>query len=162
MRKAVQITGAAVIAAVLMTGCSSQSDDKDKNISATPPASAPAKPADPAAQDPAKGTGVTGPVDGTYAAKIDGTGWGLVVSSTMAALAGAGHVCNGTVDHNAKPPTLTLKCADGDTLRTQGKIVSADGKALVVSWSSGKKDTFLKTEKGGAPAGLPDLGKLGH
>ncbi|MFI1797659.1 hypothetical protein ACH427_09910 [Streptomyces sp. NPDC020379] len=160
MRKAVQITGAAFIAAVLMTGCGSQSDDKDK--SATPPPSAPTKPAGPAAQDPAEGTGVTGPVEGTYAAKIDGTGWGLVISPSMAALAGAGHVCDGTVDHNAKPPTLTLKCADGDTLRTQGEIVSADGKTLVVSWSSGKKDTFLKTEKGGAPAGLPDLGKLGH
>ncbi|MEV6673142.1 hypothetical protein [Streptomyces sp. NPDC051162] len=167
MRKAVQITGAAIIAAVLMTGCGSQSDDGDKNKSATPPPAAPAKPADPAAQAPAKG--------GTVKAADLRGGWskGKLMDKSMLILSFSGNMvmlsgktaCSGTVVDSTQPVTIDIThCQDGSTEYTKGTVKSVDAKTLTVAWASGKEDVLTKAvDADGKPAvpvpGAP--GKLG-
>ncbi|MEU2868932.1 hypothetical protein ABZ769_06965 [Streptomyces olivoreticuli] len=167
MRKAVQITGAAVIAAVLMTGCSSQSNDEKKPGNATPPAAAPEKPADPAAQVPAKSGNVK-------AADLKG-GWskGKLTDKSLLILSFSGNMvmlsgktaCSGTVADTAQPATINIThCQDGSTEYTKGTIKSADAKTLTVAWASGKEDTLTKAVGAdGKPAEVPGMpGKLGH
>ncbi|WP_116212547.1 hypothetical protein [Streptomyces olivoreticuli] len=165
MRKAVQITGAALIAAVLMTGCSSQSDGDKKTGGATPPAAQPDKPADPAA---AKGGNVK-------AADLKG-GWskGKLMDKSLLIMSFSGNMvmlsgktaCSGTVVDTTQPVTINIThCQDGSTEYAKGTIKSVDAKTLTVAWASGKEDTLTKTVGAdGKPAaevpGLP--GKLGH
>ncbi|GHG76106.1 hypothetical protein [Streptomyces griseocarneus] len=153
MRKAVQITGAAVIAAVLMTGCGSSGDDKDKETGQPAPtgASKPAEaPKDKPAETPAK------PVK---AADLAGS-WGnggkhadnslqtYTFTKNMVVMAGK-DTCTGQVVDNAQPVTLTMKNCPG---RTTGTVKGFDGKSLTVSWEGGKEDKLTKVN--GIP-GLP-------
>ncbi|MEU3753549.1 hypothetical protein AB0H17_12400 [Streptomyces olivoreticuli] len=165
MRKAVQITGAAIIAAVLMTGCSSQSDGGKKPGDATPTAAQPDKPADPAA---AKGGNVK-------AADLKG-GWskGKLMDKSLLIMSFSGNMvmlsgktaCSGTVADTAQPATISIThCQDGSTEYTKGTIKRVDAKTLTVAWASGKEDTLTKAVGAdGKPAaevpGMP--GKLGH
>ncbi|MEV4440480.1 hypothetical protein AB0K09_15935 [Streptomyces sp. NPDC049577] len=164
MRNAVQITGAALLAAVLMTGCSSSSgDDKNVGQDTTAPAKQPTTPASSAPAVPA------GSVDGAYAAQTGEGPVGLSLVGGKAAVASEGgkRLCNGT-NHGT---SIDVKCPDGSTKRTKGTIEKAEGTTLVVAWEGGPKDTF--TRKGDAPklpdtaklpdgAKLPDPSKLGH
>ncbi|UQI43035.1 hypothetical protein M1P56_00855 [Streptomyces sp. HU2014] len=166
MRKAVQITGAAIIAAVLMTGCGSESKDggAKEPAQATPPADAPKAPSQAPAEDPAKSGG------DVTAAKLAG-GWKkgklqdnsfLVLSfaGRTAALSGPGQSCTGTVNDSAKPVTLAFKCKQGDQYAS-GTVKGVDAGSLTVAWASGKEDTFTKAvgTDGKPAAGLP--GKIG-
>lgn len=166
MRKAVQITGAAVFAAVLMTGCSKSSDGGDKKVPATPPAAADSQAPAAGGASSAPAGGTTGSVDGAWGAAQSADGAvGLSIHGAKGAVVNGKHICPGEVNQSAKPVTLTLKCNDGDTTRSQGTIVSSDGKSLTVSWASGRKDTFVKADGAGAAGGagqLPDLSKIGH
>ncbi|MBB5122833.1 hypothetical protein AF335_22155 [Streptomyces eurocidicus] len=166
MRKAVQITGAAIIAAVLMTGCGSESKkgDGDKPAQATPPADAPKAPSQAPAEAPAASGG------DVTAAKLAG-GWKkgklednsfLVLSfaGRTAMLSGAGQSCTGMVNDSAKPVTLAFKCKEGAQYAS-GTVKRADAASLTVAWASGTEDTFKKAVgvDGKPAAGLP--GKLG-
>lgn len=167
MRKAVQITGAAFIAAVLMTGCSSQSDDKDKNKSATPPAATGQQtPGDaPAPDAPAKGGNVK-------AADLRG-GWskGKLMDKSMLIMSFSGNMvmlsgktaCSGTVVDSAQPVTINIThCQDGSSEYTKGTIKSVDAKTLTVAWASGKEDTLTKTVSADGKPAVELPGKLGH
>ncbi|GGY09070.1 hypothetical protein [Streptomyces hiroshimensis] len=162
MRKAVQITGAALCAAVLMTGCSSSSDGgkkDDKPVGgATPTSQAPAEqPSSPAA-DAKRAT----------AAELAG-GWSnggkladksiviLVFTQNTVTLSGK-TACSGTLVDNAQPATITIKhCQDGSKDYTTGTIKDFDGKSFTVAWASGKEEKMIKTVgSDGKPAGLPD------
>ncbi|MBT2384153.1 hypothetical protein [Streptomyces sp. ISL-11] len=159
MRKAVQITGAALIAAVLMTGCGSESGG-DKKDEATPAADAPKQtPGDAPAKDPAKGPN-------TSAAALAGA-WSkgkladksmriLSFSGNAAALNAMTYACAGKVVDNAQPVTLTFNCKNGNTEYAQGTVKSVNANSLTIAWASGKEDTFSKSvDEAGKPNGLP-------
>ncbi|MET9415301.1 hypothetical protein ABZY03_14180 [Streptomyces klenkii] len=161
MRKAVQITGAALCAAVLMTGCSSGSDGGKKDDKpaggATPASQAPAEqPSAPAAD----GKRVT-------AAELAG-GWsngGKLADQSIVILSFAQNTvmlsgktaCSGTLVDNSQPATISIKhCQGGGTDYTTGTIKDFDGKSFTVAWASGKQDRMSKTVGGdGKPTGLP-------
>lgn len=175
MRKAVQITGAACIAAVLMTGCSKSSDNGGGKKADGDKATASAQPAAPGSNAPAPDPGSDNKTD---AAALNG-GWadlkspdgavGLYISGTKAAVVNGAHKCSGGINQ-AKPATLDLSCADGDSKRTHGTVEKVDGSSLTVAWASGAKETFAKAGMPGASGGasggqmpqLPDLSKIGH
>ncbi|WP_159395183.1 hypothetical protein [Streptomyces albireticuli] len=157
MRRAAQFTGAALVAAVLMTGCGSGGGDKDGGKKeAGAPSAAPSSPARGGVPDSKGGSSL----DGVYAARSADGPVGLSVHQGKAALyADSGkRACTGTVGVDRKPVTFALTCADGNTDRASGKVERADGKALVVSWANGGKDTFSRT---GDASQLPDPAKLG-
>ncbi|WKU45514.1 hypothetical protein Q3V23_16360 [Streptomyces sp. VNUA116] len=163
MRKAVQITGAALCAAVLMTGCSSSSgggkkDDKPVG-GATPTSQAPAEqPSSPAAD--------TGGQRAS-AATLAG-GWSnngkltdqslliLVFTQDKVTLSGK-TACSGTLVTTSQPATITIKhCQDNSTDYATGTIKDFDGKSFTVAWASGKQDKMSKTVgSDGKPTGVP-------
>ncbi|WP_190131273.1 hypothetical protein [Streptomyces mashuensis] len=168
MRKAAQITGAALVAAVLMTGCSSGSDDKKNKGDATPP------PAPSATAAPTQGgSGAAGATDGGYAAQTADGLVGLSLSAGTATLVSDGgkHLCTGTV----RGKSIDLKCPDGSTKRTMGLIEKSDATSMVVFWEGGDRETFVKKADAGQlptalpsalpsnlPTDLPGLPKPGH
>ncbi|MET9643626.1 hypothetical protein ACFZB6_15050 [Streptomyces syringium] len=155
MRTAAQCTGAAFIAAVLLTGCGGGGDGKaggEPSASASKGASGNSAPAK---------DGASGSLDGVYAAAPSADGAvGLSLSHGRAALYADGgkRVCTGAVGEGAGPVTLTLTCGDGNTDRTRGTVERPGGRTVVVSWESGRKDTFTRT---GAAAELPEPTDLG-
>ncbi|MFD0445693.1 hypothetical protein ACFQ10_30020 [Streptomyces indonesiensis] len=80
----------------------------------------------------------------------------LSISGKKAVLMADKHICNGEyADMGGK--MLMLKCADGNTDRSAGKVTaSADGKTLTVDWDAlAKNDTFIKATPGDLPSGMP-------
>ncbi|MFE5873132.1 hypothetical protein ACFQ6V_31385 [Streptomyces roseifaciens] len=161
MRKAVQITGAALCAAVLMTGCSSESDGGKKDDKpaggATPASQAPAEQPSAPAADAKRAT----------AAELAG-GWsnsGKLTDKSLVILSFAQDrvmlsgktACSGTLVDNSQPATITIKhCQDGSTDYSTGTIKDFDGKSFTVAWASGKQDKMTKAVGAdGKPAGLP-------
>ncbi|WP_436846937.1 hypothetical protein [Streptomyces atratus] len=146
-------TGAVVVAglsaAVALTGCGSDSGKSVPDTGA----------ADVRTSAPADGSGSTSDaaaLDGTWAGVSGGKAVALSVTAGKAALVADAHVCSGEVKDMGKV-MLALKCTDGDTARTMGTITSNDGRAIVVEWDAGAKDTLAKTEPGALPTGLPGL-----
>ncbi|MFJ5725317.1 hypothetical protein [Streptomyces sp. NPDC093149] len=95
-------------------------------------------------------------LEGGWAGKTDGKAVILSVASGKAVLVTEQQACTGTVKEAGKV-TLALKCADGDTARTTGSVVSNDGSTIKVSWDGGTEDTLARTEPGAIPSGLPAL-----
>ncbi|MFI5751348.1 hypothetical protein ACIBBE_36790 [Streptomyces sp. NPDC051644] len=154
MHKVVR-TGAVIIAglvtAAALTGCSSDAEKSD------PGGSSGAGKSSQAPGDSGSDSGAdAAALEGGWAGKTDGKAVVLSVASGKAVLVTEQRACTGTVKDMGKV-MLALKCADGDTGRTMGSIVSNDGKTVVVSWDSGTKDTLAKTRPGAIPSGLPDL-----
>ncbi|MFI0741256.1 hypothetical protein ACH4PU_24735 [Streptomyces sp. NPDC021100] len=161
MRKAAQITGAALIAAVLMTGCSSGSDDKDgKKADAKPEQSAGQSAASGQDGGGAKGDGsedkLIGSPGGAYLAQSAEGPVALTIVAGQAALASDGgkRTCSGTLSGKS----LTLKCSDGGDKRTRGLIEKSDATSMVVFWEGGPKETFTRQSGGAKLPGLPQLG----
>ncbi|MEU4212849.1 hypothetical protein AB0F13_23105 [Streptomyces sp. NPDC026206] len=166
MRKAVQITGAAIIAAVLMTGCSKSSDDEGKKTGATPSADAGKQ----TPGDASKGQtpGGTPGKNNVSAADLAG-GWSnggkltdkslVILSFAQSTVMLSGKTaCSGTLVDNAQPVTINIKrCQDGSTDYTTGTVKNFDGKSFTVAWASGKEDKFSKAvgADGKPAAGLP-------
>lgn len=160
MIKAVRIAGAVAAAALLMTGCGSDSDDGGDKPDASKKA-----PSAEQSSAPAEG-GAGGAVSGAYVSKSGGEALFLSISGEKAGLVAGKHTCSGEyADMGNK--MLMLKCADGNTDRTMGKVTaSADGKTLKVSWDVGLNDTFTKVTKPtdiptGFPTDLPGLESVG-
>jgi hypothetical protein len=143
--KAVTIAGTVAAAALLLTACGSDSDDGKKDTSKDTPS----------AQDssaPAEG-GADSKVTGAYLAKTGGEAIILSISGEKAVLVAGKHSCTGDYTDMGEK-MLMLKCADGDTDRTMGKVApSADGKTLTVDWDAlSENDTFTRTA---SPSDLP-------
>ncbi|MFD5424504.1 hypothetical protein [Streptomyces sp. NPDC127084] len=148
IRQGLAATGLA--AALMLTGCGSGDDTTDKSDKDTSPA--------PSA---ATGGGSGGTSGGADLTALQGT-WSAMGSEMVAlsfqddkvSLIAGPRVCTGLAKA-ADKPTLTLKCADGDTERTAGTVESHDARTVVVSWESGVKDSLTKTDTSGLPSGLP-------
>ncbi|MBL1102512.1 hypothetical protein JK363_39085 [Streptomyces sp. 205] len=160
MIKAVSVAGTVAAAALLLTACGSEGDDGKKDTSKdTPSASAPAE------------GGAGAELTGAYVAKSGNETMMLSISGEKAALVAGKHTCSGEYTDTGEK-TLMLKCADGNTDRTSGKVApSADGKTLTVDWEAlSENDTFTKAASpkdlpsglptsmpSGLPTGMPDL-----
>ncbi|WP_351229589.1 hypothetical protein [Streptomyces sp. NPDC002133] len=148
------VAAAGLAAALVLTGCgSADGPDKDRGDA---PATATPSGATGGGPGGGSGSGDAGPTDleGTWAGLSDSKVIALSVKDSHATLVAGQHVCNGGVEDDATV-TLSLKCTDGDTERTSGTVDSNDGTTLVVSWSTGAKDSLTKTEPGSAPSVFP-------
>ncbi|WP_458087609.1 PT domain-containing protein [Streptomyces malaysiensis] len=147
MKKAVGIAGTVAAAALLLTACGSDGDDDKKD---TP------KDTSSASSAPAEG-GADAKVSGTYVAKSGDAAVILSINGKKAILMAGKHICDGEyADMGGK--MLMLKCADGNTDRSAGKVTpSADGKTLTVDWDAlAKNDTFTRTTSpSDLPSGIP-------
>ncbi|MFJ8826238.1 hypothetical protein ACIREE_31280 [Streptomyces sp. NPDC102467] len=148
------IAGAAAVAAALVvTGCSSDDSGKDKGADQASDSSSSSAATDGGASSGSAGSAKD--TEGIWSATTDGQAVVLVVGGKQASLStGDGHLCTGTVTESGKP-TLDLKCADGNNDRTAGSVESNDGKTMKVSWGAGAADTFTKSADGKLPTGLP-------
>ncbi|MGW2562614.1 hypothetical protein ACWCXB_25865 [Streptomyces sp. NPDC001514] len=150
VRKGVAAAGLA--AALALTGCGSSDDPgKDRGDATATPSGA-----TDGGSGGSSGSGDARPRDleGTWAGLGDSKVIALSVKDGHVTLVAGQHVCNGEVKEDGKV-TLSLKCTDGDTERTSGTVDSNDGTTLVVSWSTGAKDSLTKTEPGDAPSVFP-------
>ncbi|MFG3364762.1 hypothetical protein ACGF0K_07280 [Streptomyces sp. NPDC048156] len=163
MLKRVRIGAAAagVAAALVITGCSSDSGDggdggKSKE---TPQASDSASAgADTGGSGSGSGSGgKSGSLQGSWVTTSQGKSVALLISGKKVALVGE-HVCSGTAGDETGMRSLTLKCADGNTDRTTGQVKSVDATTLKVSWEGFGDDTFRKTDNGKLPSGFPTMG----
>ncbi|MEU6765381.1 hypothetical protein ABZ916_22980 [Streptomyces sp. NPDC046853] len=153
---------AGLVAALVLTGCSSDGGDgddegKDKGSAGSSAgaegssdADAPDEGSDSGADSGAK----DGSSEGSWVATADGNPLALVIAGKQATLLGENVLCSGT----AGGDTLTLKCAKGDSDRTNGTVESVNGTSMTVSWQGAGKDQFTKTEGGKLPEGLPTAG----
>ncbi|MGK5642128.1 hypothetical protein ACSNOK_28005 [Streptomyces sp. URMC 126] len=164
MRKAAQITGAALLAAVLMTGCSSGSDDKDdkkadaKQDQASGQSAAPVQGSGPAKSGGSEGKPAAGSPEGVYVAQSAEGPMALSFGGGHAALVSDGgkRTCTGPV----RGKSFTLTCTDGSDKRTMGLIEKSDATSLVVFWEGGPKETFTR-QSGDSGMKVPGLPKLG-
>ncbi|MBZ4318737.1 hypothetical protein [Streptomyces huiliensis] len=165
MRKAAQVTGAALIAAVLMTGCSSGSGDKDdkggKKADVKPEQSVgrSAAPSEGAKGGGSKGKPAAGSPEGVYLAQTSDGPMALSIGGGFAALVShdGKRTCTGTV--NGKSFKLD-DCTDKSDKRTMGLIEKSDATSLVVFWEGGPRETFTRQGDDGS-INLPGLPKLG-
>ncbi|MGW4391565.1 hypothetical protein [Streptomyces sp. NPDC004685] len=161
MLKRVRIGAAAagVAAALVITGCSSDSGDGGDGGKAkeTPQASA-STGADTGGSGSGSGSGgKSGSLQGSWVTTSQGKSVALLISGKKVALVGE-HVCSGTAGDEMGMQMLTLKCADGNTDRNTGQVKSVDATTLKVSWGGFGDDTFRKTDNGKLPSGFPTMG----
>ncbi|WP_394431919.1 hypothetical protein [Streptomyces sp. SGAir0957] len=156
IRKRIVAGVAVAVAALAVTGCSSDDGDGGKDEGAATSSAAPDGGASSGAPSGSAGTaGSAGSTEGIWSATTDGKAVVLVVGDGQVALStGDGHLCNGTVSGTGKP-VIDLTCADGSTDRAKGTIASNDGSTMKVSWKDGTEDTFTKSTDGKLPTGLP-------
>ncbi|MFI9720410.1 hypothetical protein ACIHFE_12230 [Streptomyces sp. NPDC052396] len=163
MRKAAQITGAAVIAAVLMTGCSKSSDGGDKKADGS--ASASAQPSQQQDQQPSSQAPAQDKTTDFNIADLKGA-WAkgklldnslviVSISGNFAMVSAGTDACSGKLAET-RPITMDLKCQSGKTDYAKGTIKRYDGKSITVAWASGKEDVLEKKVSDGKPVnGLP-------
>ncbi|MFI9271759.1 hypothetical protein ACIGXM_13720 [Kitasatospora sp. NPDC052896] len=162
MHRAAKFTGAALVSAVLISGCSGHGgsgDARPNGQAGTDGPTATSSQPSPAGA-PAAGAANGDSLDGVYTARTTDGPVGLFVHRGKAAVYSDNgkRACTGTISQDEAPATLALNCADGNTDRAAGKIAPPSGGSLVVSWDSGKQDTFTRT---GDASALPDPAALG-
>ncbi|MEU1677348.1 hypothetical protein ABZ752_35755 [Streptomyces roseifaciens] len=152
--------GAALIAAVLMTGCGSGSDGEggkdaakagDKST-AKPSASGSRKPGEDGTRKPEQGDAEK-PSQGGGEADLDGI-WNQqkgydIVRVTIFGDRGISDsdkgVCSGPAQRSGTTVKFDLKCPSPGNPRTKGTATLVDGgKTLSVSWEGGLTETFTK------------------
>lgn len=152
--------------ALVLTGCSSDSDSGDDS---TPSAETSASDG----ADPDGGTGGTdetdgsdassapaGELEGSWLTTVDGKAVALMFTGEQAALfATGGTVCSGSTQEDAGTSAISLTCTDGNEDRENGTVDSVSGSTLKVTWEGSLgTETYTKTEGGRLPSGLPTTG----
>ncbi|MFH8403248.1 hypothetical protein ACH4FX_00540 [Streptomyces sp. NPDC018019] len=158
MRKAARITGTAVIAALLLSGCGGSSGGSGKGDAADRPGRTPAAtPSQTADGGPTDGTGS---LDGAWTARTGDSHLTLVIyrgTASMGLGADTGAVCQGKIERLGST-VIALKCMGGHTTRTLGTVEpGADGRTLTVRWKGGPADRFTKAEGKLKLPGTPSL-----
>ncbi|MFC8127697.1 hypothetical protein [Streptomyces sp. NPDC057302] len=151
---------AGLVAALALTGCSSdggdsedEGKDKDKGSSSAGSSDTPGEDGADSGADSDSGA-EDGGSEGSWVATADGNPLALVIAGKRATLLGENVLCSGT----ASGETIKLKCAKGDSDRTEGTVESVNGTSMTVSWQGAGKDQFTKTKGGKLPEGLPTAG----
>jgi hypothetical protein len=146
---------AALAAALLLTGCSSDGDQPKAPQSTASTGSDAGSDAGSASSAPPAEDAGAGDVSGTWTATTGGKSVFLTVQDDMAGVLGE-QMCTGRVVRQGAV-TLDLKCPNGNTDRAKGTVTTgADGKTLTVKWEgSGIEDRFTKGAEGALPSGVP-------
>ncbi|MFD4477144.1 MULTISPECIES: hypothetical protein [unclassified Streptomyces] len=150
---------AGLVAALVLTGCSSDGGDggdegKDKGSAGSSAGTPDEGGADSDADSGADSGAEDGSSEGSWVATADGNPLALVIAGKQATLLGENVLCSGT----AGAETIRLKCAKGDSDRTEGTVESVNGTSMTVSWQGAGKDQFTRTKGGKLPDGLPTAG----
>lgn len=154
---------AGLVAALVLTGCSSDGGDggdegKDKGSAGSSAGSDGSDgsdtPDEGGADSGAGSGGKDGSSEGSWVAAADGNPLALVIAGKQATLLGENVLCSGTATGDA----IKLKCAKGDSKRTEGKVESVNGTSMTVSWQGAGEDQFTRTKGGKLPEGLPTAG----
>lgn len=155
---------AGLVAALVLTGCSSDGGDgdegKDKGSAGSSAGaegsggSSGSGGSDTPDDGGADSGAEDGGSEGSWVATADGNPLALVIAGKQATLLGENVLCSGT----AGAETIRLKCAKGDSDRTEGTIESVNGTSMTVSWQGAGKDQFTRTKGGKLPEGLPTAG----
>ncbi|MGW7078659.1 hypothetical protein ACWGH2_17815 [Streptomyces sp. NPDC054871] len=154
---------AGLVAALVLTGCSSDGGDgngdegKDKGSSSagsSAGADGSETPDEGGADSGADSGAGDGSSEGSWVATADGNPLALVIAGKQATLLGENVLCSGTAGGDA----IKLKCAKGDSDRTEGTVESVNGTSMTVSWQGAGEDQFTRTKGGKLPEGLPTAG----
>ncbi|MGW6020994.1 hypothetical protein [Streptomyces sp. NPDC055099] len=153
---------AGLVAALVLTGCSSDGGDggdegKDKGSAGSSAGAdgseTPDEGTDAGAGDAGSGA-EEGGSEGSWVATADGNPLALVIAGKQATLLGENVLCSGTAAGDA----IKLKCAKGDSKRTEGTVESVNETSMTVSWQGAGQDQFTRTKGGKLPEGLPTAG----
>ncbi|MEV8527583.1 hypothetical protein AB0451_26090 [Streptomyces sp. NPDC052000] len=136
--------------ALVLTGCGSSGKKSD------PATKSPAASSAPSAPDGGGTPAKSADLQGSWTATSGGKTVTMVIANKTAALLSP-HVCSGTAAEGAGMTMITLKCADGNTERTQG-MATIKGDSLEVKWEGSGTDTFTRGKTASLPSGLPTAG----
>ncbi|MFF3451325.1 hypothetical protein ACFYXJ_29745 [Streptomyces sp. NPDC002667] len=142
---------AGLAAALVLTGCSSGSDD-----SGTPSSGPSASATDGTGGDSGTPSG-GGKLQGSWLTTAGGKAVVLMINGKQAGLfATGGTVCSGTSSDEAGMRMIRLACTDGSKKRAVGMVDSVNGTTLTITWEGGLgKETYTKSVGGKLPTGLP-------
>lgn len=120
MRRGMGVAGLVLAAALITSGCGSDSKS-----------------------DPVKASGAMG-LDGTWASDA-GADYVSFNVTNASALMSTPRTCSGSVANNGSIVVRFDRCTDGNTDRASGQAtLSDDGRTLDVTWQSGNKETFKR------------------
>ncbi|CAL9466686.1 hypothetical protein [Streptomyces sp. enrichment culture] len=166
-RMRLAVAGSGLVAALLLTACSSDGDSgDDAGSDATPSVTATAGSGGgtggsgaPDGSGDASGA-PAGELEGSWLATTGGKAVALVVTGEQAGLfATGGTVCSGTARQADGSHTVSLDCGDGNDDRAQGTVDSVTGSTLKITWDGPLgTETYTKAEGGSLPTGLPTEG----
>ncbi|MEW1922665.1 hypothetical protein [Streptomyces sp. NPDC088360] len=152
---------AGLVAALVLTGCSSDGGDgedagkdKDKGSAGSSAGADGSDGSDTPDEGGADSGAKDGGSEGSWVATAGGNPLALVIAGEKATLLGENVLCSGT----AAGETIKLKCAKGDSDRTEGTVESVNGTSMTVAWQGAGKDQFTRTKGGKLPEGLPTAG----
>lgn len=143
--------------ALALTACSGDSGDDSEGGSATPGANSSATASATASSDGGSGgTSASGPLEGSWLATTDGKAVALVITGKQAGLFSTeGTVCNGTAGEEAGMQMIHLRCTGGNKDRADGMVSDVGSSTMKVAWEGFKTETYMKSEGGKLPSGLP-------
>jgi len=147
---------AGLAAALVLTGCSSgDGGDGSGDKSTSPSASATETAA--TSGDSGGTSAAKSKLEGSWLATTDGKAVALMINGKQAGLfATGGTVCSGTATEESGMQMIRLKCTDGSKDRAVGMVDSVSGTSLKITWEGGLgKESYLKSEGGQLPTGLP-------
>ncbi|MFI6105753.1 hypothetical protein [Streptomyces sp. NPDC051310] len=159
------VAAAGLAAALALTGCGGGGSDEKgggpgKDKAGRPTGGAATATPSPGA-DPDSGSGASTPagVEGAWLGMTDGKAVNLTIKKGHAVVLADSRVCQGAAKGaDGNKVVLALKCHDGSTDRASGSAETSDGRKIVVTWDSGKKETLAKSPLGeDLPTSLPSL-----
>ncbi|MGW0907483.1 hypothetical protein [Streptomyces sp. NPDC002853] len=149
---------AGLVAALVLTGCSSDGgdgEDEGKDKGSNSAGSSAGTDGSPTPDEGGADSGADdGSSEGSWVATADGNPLALVIAGKQATLLGENVLCSGT----AGGEKIRLKCVKGDSDRTEGTVESVNGTSMTVSWQGAGEDQFTRTKGGKLPEGLPTAG----
>ncbi|MGQ4381815.1 hypothetical protein ACN6K9_006787 [Streptomyces sp. SAS_267] len=148
-----KVAGMVLVAAVAVSGCGGAEPEGAKSSSdPTSTASPGSKAGTPSAQ--AVGGEVEPPVDGRWlypAWDNGGSAVILLIDGQQVELNGKHH-CRGKASKEAGLYVIRLKCGDGNTDRTVGRVYGLSRKSMTVDWEGFGADAFFQQKPAASKA----------
>lgn len=151
---------AGLAAALVLTGCSSDSDGNtagDEASSPQPSAAASSADAEGGSSGGSGGGAAEADgVEGSWVTTKEGKLIALMVDGAKVAMfSTGGSMCSGTARETSGEQKIALKCTDGNKDRAAGVIDSVNSSTMKVTWEGFGEETYTRSEDGKWPEGLP-------